>query len=554
MVICGIKLTHDGSIALIDGNKLVLSYEIEKLNNNERYSAFTLGLNEIYALLGSYANKIDMIVFDGWTPDQVVTIRLGDKDVPVKLAGYGSFAPRQNIMERKTFSLEGPMKLDYASYQHVAGHISSAYCSSPFAARGEDAYVLVWDGGMFPQLFYYNNKTNVVDSIGILFFIVGNIYGIFSQHFPPFDKTAKDLNSELSVPGKVMAYIAFGTLQEELLPIFEAAYNNIDKKDMNFALLFSKEVKEQAKKYNFSDQDILHTFHVFIENLLVEKLAELVKENGVKSSNICLAGGCALNIKWNSAVRDIAVFEEVWVPPFPNDSGSALGAACCEMIHATGNNFLDWNVYAGPAVIDDFAHEGWRRSEASIEDLARLLYEEHEPVVFINDRAEMGPRALGNRSILAPANDPGMKKVLNKIKGREDYRPVAPICLEEDAPEIFEPGIRDPYMLFDHLVKESWLDRVPAICHLDKTARLQTVGPNDNPTIYALLTAYKQLSGLPLLCNTSANHKGRGFFPNISSVIEWGEVNYIWSEGYLYEKINKIEFKELLSRRRQPSV
>ena len=154
----------------------------------------------------------------------------------------------------------------------------------------------------------------------------------------------------------------------------------------------------------------------------------------------------------------------------------------------------------------------------------------------MNGRAESGPWALGNRSILAAAVSPDMKLQLNKLKGREAYCPVAPVCLEEDAPEIFTPGHRDPYMLFEHQVKLSWKDRVPAICHIDGTARLQTVNKEQNPGIYFLLKRYKELSGIPLLCNTSANFNGKGFFPDISSVMDWGKVNFIWHAGKLYTK------------------
>ena len=132
-----------------------------------------------------------------------------------------------------------------------------------------------------------------------------------------------------------------------------------------------------------------------------------------------------------------------------------------------------------------------------------------------------------------------MKKVLNGIKNREDYRPVAPICLEEDAKDIFEPGSRDPYMLFDHKVRPEWKERIPAICHLDGTARLQTVNEMENPVIFSLLTEYKKLSGIPLLCNTSANLNGKGFFPDIASAVQWDQVNYVWSGGAIYEKVKK---------------
>jgi len=548
MIICGIKLTHDGAVALIDDQQLVCCIEMEKLDNAPRYMHFNIEMDRLEQLLQQYGysfNSIDRLVLDGWAPEEQITINLGKGNFPIKLAGYGSMVMRENILERQCFDMPGFSGLSYASYQHVAGHIAGAYCTSPFANQQEDAFVLIWDGGMYPQLFYFHHKTGSVENLGVLFMLIGNIYSIFSQHFGPYKVKEGVVNDQLSVAGKVMAYIALGELKPELLPVFRSIYDAPGQKNMQFANSFSKAFLQQVQGRNYRDEDILHTFHVFLEQLLVEKLTAKIKRYPGRQPNLCFAGGCALNIKWNSAIRNTGLFKEVWVPPFPNDSGSALGTACCEMISAGTNYALDWNVYSGPAAINNGTDAKWIAQETTVQELAQLLFEKNEPVVFLNGAAELGPRALGNRSILAPATDAAMKGVLNKIKSRESYRPVAPICLEEDAPDIFEPGIRDPYMLFDHKVRPAWKDRIPAVCHLDGTARLQTVNSTDNPVIYELLMAYKQLSGIPLLCNTSANLNGRGFFPDAASAMAWNEVNYVWCNNRLYEKTEKHSFQLL---------
>ena len=127
-----------------------------------------------------------------------------------------------------------------------------------------------------------------------------------------------------------------------------------------------------------------------------------------------------------------------------------------------------------------------------------------------------------------------MKQRLNDIKHREDYRPVAPICLEHRAQEIFEPGDPDPYMLFEHDVKPEWKARIPAVCHEDGTARVQTVNREQNPVVFEVLTEFERISGIPLLCNTSANRPGKGFFPDVESAMAWGKVKYIWSNNLCY--------------------
>jgi len=549
MIICGIKMTHDGSISLIDGQRLVFCYEIEKLNNYSRYARFVLNMHDIHEIYNRHGysfDQTDKIVFDGWNPDEPQYLETGDTKLLLKLAEYGTLIGKmENAMQRHSFSIMvSDVKLDYSSYYHVAGHIASAYCTSPMARAGEDSYVLIWDGGMFPQLFYYHCQTNTVDNLGALFEIIGNIYGIFSQHFGPFKPKQEAVRENLSIAGKVMAYIALGTYREEMIAIFNSIYEKHKDKGMAFASILAQEFISRTAFNNYPPEDILHTFHVFLERLLVEKLTEKVSRHGGNIKNLCFAGGSALNIKWNSAIRNTGLFREVWVPPFPNDSGSSIGTACCEMIHETGLNHLDWSVFSGPPVIESEPNSGWIKKPVPVQELARLLFEECEPVVFLNGRAELGPRALGSRSILAPATQAHMKQVLNRIKGREDYRPVAPICLETDAKDIFEPGTRDPYMLFDHHVRREWKERIPAICHLDGTARLQTVNESENPVMFQLLSEYKKLSGVPLLCNTSANFNGKGFFPDVASAMRWEQVNYVWSGGFLYEKKDKIIFQD----------
>src|SRR5262249_29577078 len=159
-----------------------------------------------------------------------------------------------------------------------------------------------------------------------------------------------------------------------------------------------------------------------------------------------------------------------------------------------------------------------------------------ERVVFLSGKADLGPRALGNRSILASAATGEMKDRLNGIKRREAYRPVAPVCLEERAADVFSPGTPDPYMLFTHRVRDEWRARVPAIVHVDGTARLPTLSAAQNPLVASLLRVYEAVSGLPVLCNTSANAPGRGFFPDARSAMEWGEVRYVWCEGTMYSR------------------
>jgi carbamoyltransferase len=566
MIICGLKLTHDGAIALIEDNRLVFSIEIEKLNNNPRYAGIedTALIREVLASEGYTPDDVDYFVIDGWggydqealavqprleigTDTNKLSIYNNGDYFQLDIAQYHERTLKNDVLEQWQFHglrIGDQSLYSYTSTLHVTGHIMSAYSSSPFAERGEDAFILVWDGGMYPRLYFFDYANKAVESLGPLYLLIGNIYSIFSQHFGPFKVKGNFAKDSLSVAGKVMAYIALGSVRAELFPIFERIYNECYDTPMGFANIFANKFKEQCNTADYSDEDILATFHQFMGDMLVAKLTKKLERIGKGPVNLCYAGGCALNIKWNSQVRHSRLVKEVYVPPFPNDSGSAIGAACTAMFKLTGNPYLDWNVYSGPRVKNDQPVSGWIDRKCDLTSLAHLLYETNEPVVFLNGRAELGPRALGNRSILASAASPYMKDILNKVKKREAYRPVSPICLEDDAPAIFTPGCSDPYMLFDHILNEDWVDKVPAIRHLDGTARLQTTNESYNPVINALLTAFKNISGIPMLCNTSANLNGCGFFAGVNAATTWNEVNYVWCDGILYEKEDKISFEE----------
>ncbi|MEZ0612456.1 carbamoyltransferase N-terminal domain-containing protein [Fibrella sp. WM1] len=563
MIICGLKLTHDGSIAVIKDNTLLFSIEIEKLKNNPRYASIE-ETNLIEAVLednGIRLDEVDQFAIDGWGgyDQEALAIQprltIGEtanwlsathngQPIQLAVAQYQERTLEDNILTGQRFSglPIGRRTVDYTSYLHVTGHVMSAYCTSPFAAKGQGSYVLVWDGGMYPRLYYVSANSKKVENIGPIFLLIGNMYTIFSQHFGPYKVTGGFAKDNLSVAGKVMAYIALGTVRRELLLIFDEIYANNYDAPMGFANQFAVAFKQRIEGKGYSDEDVLATFHVFLEELLVLKLAKKIGRFPRPDKNLCLVGGCALNIKWNSAVRENGMVNDVYVPPFPNDSGSAIGAACTLNLALTGNMAIDWNVYSGPFVAESKLPADWQSRPCDLTKLAELLHTTGEPVVFLNGRAELGPRALGNRSILAPAHLPAMKDRLNDMKKREPYRPVSPICLERAAANIFLPGTPDPYMLFDHQVRPEWKERIPAVCHIDDSARLQTINAKQNPQIAALLEAYYALSGIPLLCNTSANFNGKGFFPDVQSVMTWGQVNYIWSDNVLYERMPEEAF------------
>lgn len=547
MKICGIKFGHDGAVALIDGDTLIFSVELEKIANNMRYAPlFDLAI--VLEILGDYGyakDDIDHFALDGWHPREDM-FRWGEREVHLPRASYIQTPLASDVLDAAP---NRSAVFPYVSYPHYAGHALGAYCSSPFARDGESAYALSWDGGMVPYMYYFDAEGRRCENLGPLSSIVGDLYAEIAAGHGPFAANPSQWES-LGTPGKIMAYAAHGTPREQLIEVLRRAATTLPVLDdsnardiypMNMEFI---EFIRTTREFTAADgDDVIASYHAFIERMLLGSLETMTRAHPGRAKNLAYAGGCALNIKWNQAIRRSGLFDEVWVPPFPNDAGSAIGVACCAMVALGGHRALRWSVYSGPRFVVNPPLDGWSSQECSIAELATLMHAANEPVLFLDGEAELGPRALGNRSILAPAVDGAMKDVLNRIKDREGYRPVAPICLESHAPEMFDPGTPDPFMLFDHRVREAWIDRIPAIRHLDGTARLQTVNADEHPLIFELLTDYHRLSGVPLLCNTSANFNGKGFFPDLRSATVWGGVNHVWTGGMLFSRSERVEFE-----------
>ncbi|MGW5237010.1 carbamoyltransferase C-terminal domain-containing protein, partial [Streptomyces nodosus] len=234
---------------------------------------------------------------------------------------------------------------------------------------------------------------------------------------------------------------------------------------------------------------------------------------------LLIAGGCGLNCDWNQQWRDCGLFPEVFVPPCPNDSGSAIGTAVDAQRHFTGRAKITWDVYSGP----DFVHD--RTAEQIAEnfteeplDQTRVaeLLARGRILAWVQGRCEIGPRALGNRSLLAAPFEGRTHDRLNRIKQRETYRPIAPVCLEEDVSEHFHWTGPSPHMLYFQKVRNP---RLRAVTHVDGTARAQTVNSAQNARLHRLLRAFKQVTGAGVLCNTSLNLPGRGFINRTTDLI-----------------------------------
>ena len=260
--------------------------------------------------------------------------------------------------------------------------------------------------------------------------------------------------------------------------------------------------------------DLACSVQACLEEVLVELAGWLHAQTGDRV--LSMAGGTALNCVANSRIWRETPFEEVWVQPAAGDAGTALGAAL--QLSADGGEPAEPLATAalGRGWGDDEL-AGWLRAAAvpftTPDDLAGEVADvlaADGVVAWFDGRSEFGPRALGHRSLMAHPGLQSNVERLNAVKGREQFRPVAPMVLAERAAELFSDGpLPSPYMLFVHTVAPAWRDRIPAVVHVDGTARIQTVDEAQTPRVAALLRAFEARTGLPVVVNTSLNTAGR---------------------------------------------
>ncbi|HEX2566948.1 MAG TPA: carbamoyltransferase C-terminal domain-containing protein [Burkholderiales bacterium] len=260
--------------------------------------------------------------------------------------------------------------------------------------------------------------------------------------------------------------------------------------------------------------DLARSLQWALEEAVMEIVGWLHAETAME--NLAMAGGVALNCVMNARIRREGPFRSVWVQPAAGDAGTALGAALW-IDHGEREGGRRWHMehaYLGPSFGDEeierflaWSKLPYRRLENVAEDTARMLAE-GRIVGWFQGRMEFGPRALGARSILASPIDPSMQARLNEIKDREDFRPVAPVVMEEHAAEWFEDAHADPFMVFVCDVRRDKEALVPAVRHVDGTARVQTVNRAQHPLCYDLLEAFRRRTGVPVLVNTSFNTRG----------------------------------------------
>ncbi len=400
-----------------------------------------------------------------------------------------------------------PFHAQWHFVDHHTAHASSAFLASPF----QHAAILTLDGrGERATTSYSLGRGTRIDRVGEVRMphSLGLLYERVTGHLG-FLHSSDEY--------KVMALASYGAARfldhfRELIQLGEEGQYTIAPLDLSAAFGPPRHPGEPLEERHF---DIARSLQLALE----ESVLQLVRWLHVRteSDNLCLAGGVALNCVMNSRIRDCSPFGRIWVQPAAGDAGTALGAALWLDALQRPDAERWWSMdhaYLGPCFSDSEIEEFLRWTGVPYRRLVDVASETADILArdriigWFQGRMEFGPRALGARSILASPIHASMQSRLNEIKDREDFRPVAPVVLEEEAAEWFETASESPFMLFVANVRPEKADRIPAVRHVDGTARIQTIRRQQNTLYYDLLRAFHSRTGVPVLVNTSFNTRG----------------------------------------------
>lgn len=460
MKILGINETsHDAAAALIENGQILFA------GHSERYSK----------------------IKNDWYIDDNLWNNIHQYGSPDIVAYY-----EKPLQKRIRLALRGgasdwkPKRHYDKDFSHHYSHAAAGYYTSPF----DDAAIVVLDAiGEFITSSVWVGQGNDIKlhKKWSYPFSFGLFYSAFTQ------------------------LIGLKPNEEEYIMMGMAAYGDTSLYYNKVAEYFPSTYKQ---KYNFhkgihdwgrdiTDNDKFHiaaAVQGVFEDRLWEFMCDVKEFTGKKK--LVFMGGCALNSSANTMLWHI--FQNIWIMPNPGDAGSSLGAAA-----ALYGKHLNWQ---GPYLGYDLG------GEYPVDQIFNEIMTNKFAAVA-SGRAEFGPRALGNRSILADPRDPDIKNKINKIKKREEFRPFAPVVMEEYADEWFDMDYTSPYMQYTPKCLKP--DIIPSVVHYDGTSRVQTVNHSQHPGLYELLQKFYNETGVPILLNTSLNIKGQPLLNDQQDIVEW---------------------------------
>lgn len=499
MLIIALKPGHDGAIAVVRDRKLLYSLETEK-DSGRRYAP--TDVSTVLAAAELAGELPDVVALGGW----------GGKR-PVEHRDIGAGYTGAHTVEQRPMRFFGK-EVRYFSSSHERSHIMMALGLAP-RTDAELRSVLVWEGAT-GAFYLVDRDCKVVRHIPVLSEPGGRFALLFALADPSF---VSGTAPRLGDAGKLMALAAYadpGDAGEEVVRAVDRllavpTVYPAPKDAFRDTVLYDAGVESSVTK----------AAAALLSHRLFGLFAQAARTQLPAGTPLYISGGCGLNCDWNAMWAELGHFSSVFVPPVANDSGSAIGTAADALAVLTGDPHLDWNVYSGLEFTHDIQPSAtrWQRSRLDHDALAHALGG-GAVAAWVQGRWEIGPRALGHRSLLAEPFRASTRDRLNAIKLREDYRPIAPCCRVEDVDTLFHGGFEDPYMLYFRKVRS---DALRAVTHVDGSARVQTVSPATNAPLHTLLSAFADRYGAGVLCNTSLNFNGRGFINHLSDLTRYCE-------------------------------
>ena len=522
--------SHDSGIALVEDGIPKLILEEERLNREKHTKRFPLfSLDAAFPDKGSFGEVCVMT-----TPWDTGRLRrtflkavFGHPPSSLNLLRPSADTTNNTSLVALNFFLRRGFRRQFPGVRlpeivNVGHH--EAHAAIYFASRFDEASVLVMDGyGDDAATSTFVGKGNRLDRCwqGQFFDSIGMVYTLITQHlgFHAFEE------------GTVMALAACGedTLVDKMRDIVRLqddgtfavnmAYFSHDRYGMlqpftpKFLSIFGPPRRHGAPITDHH-RDLARALQTVTEEVVVHVCRNLARTS--RSRNLCFTGGVALNCVANGRILRDTDFQNVWIPPCASDTGVPFGSALWHY-HQTlrhQRRFEMTNAYYGTAyddtavarALDQAGIQYERLPEDELVDRVARDLAGNKIVGWFQGRFEIGPRALGNRSILASPLNPDIKEIMNaRVKVREPFRPFAPVVLLEHAQEYFEITQPDPYMTVAVRVRPGKADKIPAAVHIDGTARIQTVERITNPLYYSVIEAFMKLTGVPILLNTSFN-------------------------------------------------
>lgn len=549
---------HDSAAALIQDGDIIAAAQEERFTrkkHDERFpeNAIRYCLTEARLTL----NDIDYIAF--YDKPLLTFERLLETYLTFAPKGFPSFLKAMPVWLKEKLFLKSDMQKALKKMnglktlrapilftQHHQSHAASAFFPSPF----QEAAVLCLDGvGEWATTSLWLGKNNQLTPEWEIKFphSLGLLYSAFT-YFTGFKVNSGEYKLMGLAPYGEAKYVDI--IYDKLIDVkADGTYRlNLDYFDYpvglkmthdRFATLFGRPPRDSEAPITQQDMDLAKSIQVVTEDIVLKLARNIKTEYGV--NHLCLAGGVALNCVANGKLVKNKIFNDIWIQPAAGDAGGALGAALvtwhdvCQKPRVINPNDSTKGSYLGPSFTNDEivtylkkvgAHFSTLSDDALFEKTSDLLNNE-KVIGWFQGRMEYGPRALGNRSIIGDARSQNMQSVMNlKIKFRESFRPFAPAVLAEKAEDWFDiNNKKSPYMLIvgdvqpAHLVQSesnrTGLDQlknirstIPAVTHVDNSARVQTVHAETNPRFYHLIKKFDEKTSCPVIINTSFNVRG----------------------------------------------